>query len=71
MHLYCPNIDLRVCHVNSVLQKLHMDNNLTIPNYNNTVITTSVNGRWRIMYNNYKIDDSQRSPLINPSFVFI
>ena len=50
---------------------LHMDNNLTIPNYNNTVITTPVNGRWRIMYNNYKIDDSQRSPLINPSFVFI
>ena len=31
-------------HVNSVSQMLHMGNNLTIPNYNNTVITTPVNG---------------------------
>ena len=34
----------RYVHVNLVLQMLHMGNNLTIPNNNNIIIKTPVNG---------------------------
>ena len=58
LHLWFPSlvcdsnkcfrtVQISLCgsvHVNSVLQMLHMGNNLTIPNYNNTIITTPVNG---------------------------